>query len=152
MLRSGEDFAVDITGAQYGYDDAITPWEEYVQLRIFDFVLTPGPPATNFLQTDNCSLEDIVKLADKFFNYSPEGKQIHEGSLLGMNMGILNWQRYAQLSLKQLWKLPAAEFEIRQKDLIEYLEWSIHLLKPKYTTENGRRLVQEVKGEWVHGK
>ncbi|KAF8853449.1 hypothetical protein BDZ45DRAFT_761761 [Acephala macrosclerotiorum] len=152
LLRSGEEFAVDITGAQYGYDDAVTPWEEYAQLRVFDFVLVPGTPAMNLLQTENYSLGKTIELADKFFNYSPEGKQIHQGNLLCMNMGILNWQRYVQLSLKELWKLPTQIFERKQKDLVDYVEWATQLLKPKYTTENGRRLVEEVKGNWVHDK
>ena len=33
-LRSGEVYAIDITGAQHGYYDAVYLWDQYVQTRV----------------------------------------------------------------------------------------------------------------------
>ncbi len=34
MLKSGEVYAIDITGAQHGYYDAVYLWDQYVQTRV----------------------------------------------------------------------------------------------------------------------
>lgn len=33
-LKDGEMYAVDVTGAQYGYYDSVYPWDQYLQTRV----------------------------------------------------------------------------------------------------------------------
>jgi hypothetical protein len=41
-IKNGEVYTLDLTGAQFGYYDAITPWEEYSNTRVERIIVRDG--------------------------------------------------------------------------------------------------------------
>jgi hypothetical protein len=65
-LRSGEEFAIDIAGAQYGYDDPVVQWKEYAQFRICRiWSIDPPPRHGGILHLEDYSPEKNVLLHAK---------------------------------------------------------------------------------------
>jgi hypothetical protein len=151
-LRSGEKFAIDIAGAQYGYDDPVVEWEEYAQLRIFWIRSTDPPPQHGgILQVEDYSLEKMALLLQKISSVKPI-RNISWDHLEAMNLHILEWQADERFALKQLWKLPENEFLVKRADLVDYVEWVFHaVIEHPYFTVNGKRLL-ETKGKYEFGK
>lgn len=55
-LKSGEVYAVDVTGAQHGYYDSVYPWDLYLQTRVRSLgeVLSSGASKTKYCGADRC--------------------------------------------------------------------------------------------------
>lgn len=58
--------------------------------------------------------------------------------LLLVNLAILFWQE-KEMSLKQLWKLPDAQFKVGQKALTDFVELSVSF-SDEYKTTHGAAL------------
>jgi len=60
-LRSGETFSFDITGAQYGYPEPITPWKTYHEERVLENIKTsPAPHSKDLIQVAEYSLAKMI--------------------------------------------------------------------------------------------
>ncbi len=121
-LRSGEVFAVDITGAQYGYHEPVTPWTKYEQERIFCAISAVDPyPSSKLLQIDDYNLQEL-----KYFYKLAEGPKPHVfmTALAIMKWHILGWQKHENMSLKKWWALPEETLRMKLNDLIHFIEWS----------------------------
>jgi hypothetical protein len=148
-LRSGEKFAIDISGAQYGYDDCVVQWKEYEQLRIFRIWSTDPPPQHGgILQLRDYSLEKMIYFMQKAGSLKPGGRNLSWDILETMNLHILEWQADENLSINDLWKLPENQFLVKRADLVDYLEWMFRaVVEHPWYTANGKRLL-EIKGKW----
>jgi hypothetical protein len=158
-LRSGEVFAVDITGAQYGYHEPVTPWTKYQNDRILFQYLESGQPAPRpyrLLQVNDYSLQKLI-----FFQKKMNGDKTAEeaipfffaGILKAMSFYILDWQGNEKLSLRDMWKLPEKTLCVKLNDLMDFVEWRFHsIVQHPWSTVNGKRLAAEHKHPWVHGK
>jgi hypothetical protein len=154
-LRSGETFVADLSGAQYGYHDPLTTWQEYESFRILEILTEhPAPPAHHALDAEDNSPTKIELLMRKC------GKSVGAKSLLAvrmlesMNIYMLEWLLVENRKLKTMWKMPESEFQTILRDLVDFLEWRWHEARrhgPHYT-HNGRRMVEELQGEWLHCK
>jgi hypothetical protein len=150
-LRSGEEFAVDIAGAQYGYDECVFEWKEYTQLRVLKILRTDPPPRHDaLLQVEDYSTQKIMFWVRKQ-GTDKHGPQIVSASFLGMvNVNMLMWQNEENISLKDLWNFREHEFLIWRADLVDYIEWLFHanaIDDCPWFTVNGKRLLQ-AKGEY----
>jgi hypothetical protein len=158
-LRSGEVFAVDITGAQYGYHEPVTPWTKYQNDRILFQYLESGQPAPRpyrLLQVNDYSLQKLI-----YFQKKMNGDKTAEEAipfffariLKVMSFYILDWQGNEKLSLKDMWKLPEKTLRVKLDDLMDFVEWRFHgIVQHPWSTVNGKRLAVEHKHLWVHGK
>ena len=159
-LRSGEMFAFDITGAQYGYHEAVTPWTKYSNTRIlFEHMESdkPAPKSMGLLQVDDHSLQTMVFLYNKAnrTERGPEDEKnlVFASALEMMNYHMVEWQADEKMSLKDMWKLPEKTRRVKLNDLLDFIEWSFHsTVQHPWSTVNGRRLAAEHKWPWVHGK
>jgi hypothetical protein len=171
VLRSGEVWAVDIGGAQFGYPGVIMPWDEYEKRRILAILnLKAAHTPECYFNTDDYSAEAIDKLDKKM------KRQIHVSWVAvntkfeRTNLYIMELQTGEGLSFKDMWKLPEGEFLKKRDDLVNFLEWKFAVIpiatyvnfpaafeKGEHvpSTVNGKRLKKQIGGrwrEWVHNK
>ncbi|KAF4622713.1 hypothetical protein G7Y89_g14315 [Cudoniella acicularis] len=136
-LRSGETFAIDLAGAQYGYHDPIMEWERYKKLRILEDLSSTVPPpvAYGVAQLLQPNLQNKYLLAS-MRKYSVG---VGYGDTLGiMNYHILEWLLDEHLTFENLLKLPEERYEKKRDDLIDFVEWTFHgVVKKPYFTVNG---------------
>jgi hypothetical protein len=150
-LRSGEEFAVDIAGAQYGYDECVFGWKEHTQLRVLKIWRTDPPPQHDALvQVEDYSTQNIMSWVRKQGTVTNIPKKVSASFLQAVNVNMLMWQNEENISLKALWKFREHEFLIRRADLVDYIEWLFHanaIDDCPWFTVNGKRLLQ-AKGEY----
>ena len=153
-LRSGEVFAVDISGAQFGYYDPVTPWTVYQQNRVLKVLnAASAPQPKKILQVDDYSIQKMIFLFQKARERKDPGRIIQLDLLETMNGHFLEWQADEHLSLKSLWTLPEKDFQKKHLDLVDYIEWKFHsVVEHPWYTEHGGQLAQQIKGRWVFGK
>lgn len=171
-LRSGV-FVVDLTGAQCGYPEPVTPWDEYKKARISEILTIPTPyfPHGSLYLVHKSCPEIIQSLKDEITN----GKGVMTGAespldyiLQALNVILMEWQKDGNVSLKDLWKLPEKEFLIKQADLVDYTHFKFakyHLGEEQgyfwaslglgkehpWHTFRGKELAKMVGGgNWVH--
>jgi hypothetical protein len=123
-LRSGELFAIDLSGAQYGHHEPVTPWHLYEATRVRQVISSgrlSGPRGT--LSVNDYSPEGQFREASKRFSAtSDRGGPIWVDILNAVNVYILGWQYDENLALKTMWKLPEDEFKQKQKSLVDEIE------------------------------
>lgn len=153
-LRSKELFAVDLSGAQFGYHDPVTSWKEYEKIRVRKVLdVDAAPSAYNILQVDDYSTEWILICVAMAKVPKDPGRRVYENILEAMNHHFLMWQANEHLSLKALWTLGEEDFQKKHLDLVDYIEWKFHsLVQHPWYTERGRQLAQKIKGPWVFEK
>lgn len=154
--RSGEGYAIDITGSQFGSVETVIPWQEYNATQVFKIVETiPDPPARNVCKKTDYSLKALVHRQMSVINrdMSAPDRPANMNEVEFRCDLMLAWQLDGGISLKQLWRLPEETFLVKQKNLIDYVDW-IHEdpgfseLHNDAGTVNGRRLKQQIKGKW----
>jgi len=108
-LLSGEIFAVDISGAQYGYYDSVIPWAEYEQRRVSQIVhVGPAPESHQHIEVNDYSSAKIGSVLLKLHQPKEKGRGTYKDHMEVINLKILEWQSGEKLSLQALWKLPEA--------------------------------------------
>ncbi|KAK6585058.1 hypothetical protein PZA11_001785 [Diplocarpon coronariae] len=153
-LRSGEAFAFDIAGAQYGYPEPITPWKQYKEGRILNIVNTiSSPKSANLVDVEEYSLEKMAHLHRKMLSDEEHGMHMSGDTIATMAFHLVEWQMDEKMSLKDMWKLPEEKFHIKADDLVDFMEWKFNSVREKpWFTVRGRKLQQTVGSRWVHGK
>jgi hypothetical protein len=154
-LRSGEEFAVDISCAQYGYSEPVMEWNEYANLRIFSRRFGSGAPtrnALNILDVDEYSLEKVFFFLNKMGQGKDRKRAQAMDTLEAMNIIMLEWQTDEKMSIRALLKLPEKGFQRRKADMVNYLDWKLDNPKKIYFTVNGRKLKQERPEKWIHSQ
>ncbi|ESZ92096.1 hypothetical protein SBOR_7511 [Sclerotinia borealis F-4128] len=155
ILRSGERFAIDISGAQYGYYEPVVRWETYTSTRI-EKILSQNVcpvPTKKMFDLNDYSAEHIASQMESInakFGH-PERTFQFARFFETVNVLFLEWQNGEDCSLEAIWKLPEDESLRKQKLLVDFVDWRLNvMLRGKFFTVNGQRLVAEVKGIWEH--
>ncbi|KAI6716622.1 hypothetical protein JHW43_000881 [Diplocarpon mali] len=153
-LRSGEAFAFDIAGAQYGYPEPITPWKQYKEGRILNIVNTlSSPKSANLVDVEEYSLEKMAHLHRKMLSDEEHGMHMSGDTIATMAFHLVEWQMDEKMSLKDMWKLPEEKFHTKADDLVDFMEWKFNSVREKpWFTVRGQKLQQTVGSRWVHGK
>ncbi|PVH75400.1 hypothetical protein DL98DRAFT_658105 [Cadophora sp. DSE1049] len=153
-LRSGDAFAFDIAGAQYGYVEPITAWKTYQEQRVLEIVKTSTAPKSKVLiQVDDYSLAKMLHLYMQVISTNPH-RTVSSDTMGAMNFHFLELQAHERLSLKAMWKLPDKKFQTKMTDMVNFMDWKFNSVPGKvYFTVNGRKQAQTLRGgKWVHGK
>lgn len=145
-LHSGEDYAIDLAGAQEGYPDPIMPWGTFVQQRV-EQVLGAGPTPLP---------ECILQLKEATTGQLHETLRQETGptcssQLDAMNRLLTRWSFRTKVALKKLWTMPGDEFKEKAAGLVDFVEWSTSR-QEKSTgmhAERGKQLMKESPDEWV---
>jgi hypothetical protein len=150
-LRSGEIFAVDLSGAQYGYHEPVIGWDEYKQTRVREIEKSyPAPKPLGILDVEDYSLAKSYAIFQKIRSQGPKPPQIgvHGDVLEMMNFWMLEWQFEGRFGIKGLWKLTEKKFLQKQGNLIDFVDWKLYDATKPYFTANGKRLGGIVNGSY----
>lgn len=125
-LRTSESevFALDFTGAQFGYDEAMLPMPLYARTRIDPNGLS-GLTVQWPLGTRKAQLEkgQLVPGKDKGYGgYGRTGFTVHSFFLDGT---INTWCKREKITLSEMLKLPEDAFRKRQMELVRELKDSV---------------------------
>jgi hypothetical protein len=156
-LRSGEVFAVDLSGAQFGYHEPVTRWDSYEDNRTSEILrLDIAPPPSKVLQADDFSIERHIFLYQKM-QQPKERRVVIFNTLEAINLNLVEWQAGEKVSLKSLWTMREEEYQKKSQNLVDYIEWIFHSIsgRPWYT-KRGRELRAQLPvtelGGWVFGR
>ncbi|TVY73161.1 hypothetical protein LSUE1_G005658 [Lachnellula suecica] len=156
-LRSGEIFALNLAGAQYGYHEPVVEWQHYKELRVRVMRIQECPPRPlGLLQVDDYSMEKGMFFTRQLKNHVSDGvRSLAMDILQAINLHILEWQFEGQFSLADMSKLPEKNFHSKQENLVNFNIWKFHVTPRRsgsYTVK-GKKLVKDTKGlNWVHAK
>jgi hypothetical protein len=105
IFQSREIFAVDLAGAQYGYYEPVTAWNEYYHQRIFLEYSRPNFPLVpkRVLRLHNYGLKDAIasgKLA--IANYNQRRRDRNIVFLEMFNAHMVDWQYRKALGFEEL--------------------------------------------------
>ena len=138
--KAGNSYALDITGAQYGYYEIVVPWNLYVNSRV-EKVKESWP----FGEWEG----DF--LAEKFLEEgSAHGalKELNKHRTLCMNSALVDWQK-DNMPLSAILKLPEDAFQLKQSELISFVKGSLpkdqHLEKLYLSVPRGRKETKAMK-------
>ena len=136
-LKSGDKYILDLTGAQYGWQEVVTPYDIYQQskIRLIKQVL-PFGGTRQFCKERAENTGGMAKWnhrADTAFETA-------------LNDLLKSWQQ-GNMSLSTLLRLPDDEFEKQQAELLEMLESGMQIYR-NYMIETG---AMDLKGDIVIG-
>lgn len=110
--RTGEIYALDMTGAQYGWTECIVPWSHYVKSRVRE-VKNVVP----FGETKVWCLKRAKETGGQY-------KTVHDIKVLFaqvVDCAVMFWQR-ANILTTDLFRLPEQEFQKKQASLLDAVE------------------------------
>jgi hypothetical protein len=116
-LKNGEEYALDLAGAQYGYYEPVTPWVIYETSRI----------AMNYGTLDNLDMVWGSGKA-KLLKRIEERKGTATGNVLIINsatsaimmIATREWEAKSNISTGKLLILPQKDFEQKGQELVNY--------------------------------
>lgn len=154
-LRSGEKFALDITGAQFGHYAPVLEWSQYSTERIESIESNEKSlPSYGTLDLHNATRWKILMQEKKNNAYflGQKGKPIYASVLTEMNHLLLIWQDLGKTSIKDLLLLPQEKFEKKLENLVDYVDCNLHpsssLQEQPYFTVKGRALAKKFGEKW----
>ena len=136
-LKNGDKYILDLTGAQYGWEEIVTPYDMYQQskIRLIKEILPFG------------GMRQFCK--DRAENTGGMAKWNHRADNAfetALNDLLKSWQQRNK-SLSTLLKLPDDQFKKQQAGLLEMLEAGMQTYK-NYMIETG---AMDLKGDIVIG-
>ncbi len=136
-FKNGDKYILDLTGAQYGWQKIVTPYDVYEQskIRLISQVL----PFGGTRQFCKERAENTGGMA-KWNHRADTGFEVALNDLLKL------WQQ-GNMSLSTLLRLPDDQFEKQQAALLEMLEAGMQIYK-KAMTETG---ALDLKGDIIIG-
>jgi len=151
QLVTGYCFAVDLSGAQFGYHKPAMPWEEYERLRIQRAI--ERTKATGMKLFQNWGYKNLDErhelLRGRNQNKDVEAS-VGTHIIRPIHLYMIEWLGAEKMTLGEMWTMPDDVFVKKAKDLMNYAELRYHQLEFEWSTENGRRLMEEIRGS-AHG-
>lgn len=104
-LKSGEVYCVDATAAQFGWEETVVPWDQ-------------------FLSTRCLAIRDTQPFGTAFKNSIRSAKRDHASMLFGspghaLAVGVLMWSKMEGIDFNTMLKLPNARFEESRRRMNE---------------------------------
>ena len=107
-LKSGERYAIDLTGAQYGYQEDCMPWDDYFATRVEAIVdIKPHGHAKDRLANEARSKGFPLSLLQGLGAYFAND----------LRLSIVMWEKSGG-DTKVLLTLPEKEFKAKKEDLL----------------------------------
>ena len=136
-LKNGDKYILDLTGAQYGWQEIVTPYDIYQQskIRLIEQVLPFG------------GTRQYCKERAENAGGMAEWHHRVDSSFETVLNGLLKLWQQGNMSLSTLLRLPDDQFRKKQAELLELLETRLQTYK-KLTTEMG---AFDLKGDIIIG-
>ena len=122
---SNEEYALDLSGAQFGYPLPITPWPEYLYKRCHS-LLAPSAGSLPFLPHGTLKTTYLHELElDNIPAPEKALMEINREASVTLMMDVRDWQAKTGLAPKLFWKLGEKEFDERLEELVEMQEGTL---------------------------
>lgn len=135
--KNEETYALDMTGAQYGWDGVLIPWKLYANMRVREI-----REVMPFGQTKVFCKERAEAMGEqcKWIH------QIKDGFAKNIDEAIVWWQR-GHLPTTKILRLPEQDFQKEQASLLETVDHFLQLYNMIEESQGGF----EVKGGFIQG-
>lgn len=135
--KNDETYALDMAGAQYGWDGVIIPWKLYVNMRVREIrEVMPFGRTKVFCKTRADSMGEQCKWIHR----------IKDDFAKNVDDAVTWWQR-GHLPTTKLLRLPEQEFQRNRSSLLEMVDRFLELYKTIQESQGGF----QVKGGFNHG-
>ena len=108
LKYSGEVYALDLSGAQYGYYDPVTPFETYLEDRSRAIVVPENP---YFGRTRDAlmkrlpgSIESVILMNHLVYPY--------------LKLELSNWEKESRISVHRILRYPQEKFTLERQKLL----------------------------------
>ena len=114
LMDGGEEFALDLSSAQYGYFEPVVPWREYLQTHVLRLVTRQhfnyfgGAKQRLLAERGHEDINGIVA------NLNAESSQ-------ELFSSTKDWEKENGMTILKMLKLPREEFEMKQKLLVAFI-------------------------------
>ena len=112
VTRTGEIYALDMTGAQYGWTECIVPWNIYVESRVRE--LKDAVPFGGTKVWGNIKAKETGGQYQRVHDIEVFFAQVVDGA-------VMLWQR-GNILTTDLFRLPEQDFQKRQASLLDVIE------------------------------
>ena len=145
-LVNGEQYAIDICGAQFGEYDPCTPLAEYEKAHCGHTISVAkyDLPKSQF-EIDSYGIQYSFQAQLSLIGAQIPGQHSWSVFTKLMNAAIQEWQYKEQMALRSLWKTPKEMFQKLQENLVDFVEMALQgkedLVDPEdYGTARGPAL------------
>jgi len=138
-LKNGEEYALDLAGAQYGHHDPIAPWIEFEQERVRQVgssELYSLPQSA--LWVKEYSMKAVVQALEEGRRPLKLPCSEWRSYMPVVNIALQGWQQKEKLPLEKLWKQPENKFIILRDNLVDYIEFMGQDAAPSRVTTSKR--------------
>ncbi|KAI6711359.1 hypothetical protein JHW43_006131 [Diplocarpon mali] len=110
IAQSQEEYALDLTGAQYGYREPVMPWSAYITSKIAKFVSRspPGEVRVGFLRLMHFCKHPVLTI-----NYELSSCILPS---------VIRWELERGLAIGEMLLLPQDKYERRQLELVDFVD------------------------------
>ena len=113
LLKCGDEYALDVAGAQYGYHEPVLSWDLYMESRV--------EKLRNFRSFGSGQLKSLIDRDDEKDTAFGHIKKINRAFAAMLNKSLKIWQN-RNTPLSALLKLPEDTFQQKHLELISFLE------------------------------
>ena len=126
VLKNGEEYVLNLSGAQYGHTEAVLPWSQFLETKAKE-VLKRSP-----------SGRARIKAGHQCHDEGPLGyvTRAHAYATRAMEQSIDQWEG-DNISLHAMLKLPEERFKQRQEDFLVALQKALKQVTIKCKTGKG---------------
>ena len=125
-LKSGEVYAIDITGAQHGYYDAVYLWDQYLQTRVKTVgkVMSFGSLKAKYCGPEWCDLPGCNGAI----------KRVHKAFAEAFDHAVGEWQKKG-VKVAEMLRMGEEAFVRTREELIGYVAGVFQDLKRSFEAE-----------------
>lgn len=119
VLKDKTSYALDLTGAQYGYFEPVTNWVDYYETRVKEIVTVSGS-GTNFGRVKALL---VVFAGSNTESMTENVVYNNQKAALRLVPGVQAWEDRVGMKVRDICKIPEVEFAAKQENLVAMIEF-----------------------------
>ncbi|PVH78501.1 hypothetical protein DL98DRAFT_590244 [Cadophora sp. DSE1049] len=114
LLNGGEEYALDLSSAQYGYFEPIVPWRKYLQTRVSKLATSQhfnyfgGAKDRLVAEKGDTDVKGIIA-------------SLNTESAQELMSSTKEWEEEYKMPIMKMMKLPFPEFKMKEKQLVDFI-------------------------------
>lgn len=117
-FRCGKRYALDISGAQYGYYEPVIPWDLYVNTRVGSIL--------EFFEFGEWQSRMRPESSLDGTTYDECIMWLNNKAAMVLNAALVDWQKEERtIPFNTMLKLSEDAFHQRQSEFIKFIEWDL---------------------------
>lgn len=121
LKRSKEQYALDLTGAQFGFHDPVVPWDVYAESRIGQYIYKAHNPS--YFGRDKTTL--MNRCSEQ--NLNGYLSRTNRATALSFHLGVVDWETRHQLTVGAVLRLPEEAFKQMREELVQSVDTQLQI-------------------------